>query len=398
MDHLNVLYSQDINGKMKEWKIQVLDKGDHSIMEYSYGYTGGKMISCSQKYSKGKNIGKSNETTHYTQATSDAKSKLKKKLDQGYYTHIDSSVSLHNNLENLQLNPTASSDIKQDTTVFPMLAQDFSKRKSKISYPVFIQPKLDGYRMIYNSLTKYCNSRQGKEFEILKETDLYKELINITDNITLDGELYIHNGIFENLGILRKKKLKNNDLLILNQIEYHVYDIIDEQKPYQTRYNTLQELFNNNTFLKIKLVNTLSADSEQDLTNKHINFVNDNYEGSIVRTISGKYKCKARSLDLLKYKDFDDAEFKIVGFTSEKDTSKKDDDLIVWICKTIEDNTFNVRPKGTKEERQMLYKRGQDFIGRNLHVKYFELTESKVPRFPTTKSETYSSYIRDIIE
>ena len=48
MDHLNVLYSQDINGKMKEWKIQVLDKGDHSIMEYSYGYTGGKMISCSQ--------------------------------------------------------------------------------------------------------------------------------------------------------------------------------------------------------------------------------------------------------------------------------------------------------------------------------------------------------------
>jgi DNA ligase-1 len=157
-------------------------------------------------------------------------------------------------------------------------------------------------------------------------------------------------------------------------------------------------LFNNNTFLKIKLVNTLSADSEQDLTNKHINFVNDNYEGSIVRTISGKYKCKARSLDLLKYKDFDDAEFKIVGFTSEKDTSKKDDDLIVWICKTIDDNTFNVRPKGTKEERQMLYKRGQDFIGRNLHVKYFELTESKVPRFPTTKSETYSSYIRDIIE
>ena len=398
MDHLNVLYSQDVNGKTKEWKIQVFDKGEHSIMEYSYGYTGGKFVSCSQKYSKGKNIGKSNETTHYTQAILDAKSKLKKKLDQGYYTNIDPSVSLQNNLQNLQLNSTNTTQQLHNTIVFPMLAQDFSKHKSKISYPVFIQPKLDGYRMIYNSLTKYCNSRQGKEFEILKETDLYKELINITNNITLDGELYIHNGIFENLGILRKKKLKNDELIKLNQIEYHVYDIIDEKTPYQTRYNTLQELFKNNTFLKIKLVNTLSADSEQDLINKHINFVNDNYEGSIVRTISGKYKCKARSADLLKYKDFDDAEFKIVGFTSEKDTSKKDDDLIVWICKTVDENLFNVRPKGTKEERQMLYKRGQDFVGRNLHVKYFELTESKVPRFPTTKSETYSNYIRDVIE
>ena len=206
MDHLNVLYSQDINGKIKEWKIQVFDKGDHSIMEYSYGYTGGKMVSCSQKYSQGKNIGKSNETTHYTQAILDAKSKLKKKLDQGYYTNIDPTISLQNTLENLQLNsnntnqqlPNVSSDNKQGTTVFPMLAQDFSKHKSKISYPVFIQPKLDGYRMIYNSLTKYCNSRQGKEFEILKETDLYKELVKITDNIILDGELYIHNGIFEN--------------------------------------------------------------------------------------------------------------------------------------------------------------------------------------------------------
>jgi hypothetical protein len=45
----------------------------------------------------------------------------------------------------------------KNTIIFPMLANDFNKRKDKISFPLFVQPKLDGYRMIYNSKTKYCN-------------------------------------------------------------------------------------------------------------------------------------------------------------------------------------------------------------------------------------------------
>ena len=85
-------------------------------------------------------------------------------------------------------------------------------------------------------------------------------------------------------------------------------------------------------------------------------------------------------------------------FTFEKDTSKNDENLIVWICKTESGDTFNIRPKGTREERQDLYKRGNQFIGRRLHVKYFELTESNIPRFPTTKSDSYTSYIRDVVE
>jgi ATP-dependent DNA ligase len=277
-------------------------------------------------------------------------------------------------------------------------------------YPAYIQPKLDGYRMVYNSKTKYCNSRQGKEFQIIRETNLYKELIKINQDIVLDGELYLHNGIFEHLGILRKKKLSKDDIEKINQIEYHVYDIILPETSYEQRYQLLDDLFKKNTFTKIKLVLTKIINSEEELKNSHIEFVKDNYEGSIVRSKSGKYRCKARSSDLLKYKDFEDAEFKIVDFTFEKDTSKDNENLVVWICQTqsgtlpmtnpsVRQGTrFNIRPKGTREERQELYKRGSEFVGSYLQVKYFELTENNVPRFPTTKSESYTTYIRNIVE
>jgi len=95
--------------------------------------------------------------------------------------------------------------------------------------------------------------------------------------------------------------------------------------------------------------------------------------------------------------------FQIKDFTFEKDTSGDELNLIVWICKTKDGNEFSVRPKGTHDERKSLYKECiegnfQKYKGKNLWVKYFELTDRNIPRFPTTKTENVDSYIRDIIE
>lgn len=393
------LYGYDVKGKMKSWSIIVTDNGDHSVIKTDFGYVNGKMTTSLQTINTGKNIGKKNETTHYEQAISEAKSKWKKKSEQGYSTNATNNNATNNNATNTE-NDTDDTNI----VTFPMLAQDYHKQKSKLVYPAYIQPKLDGYRMLYNSKTQYCNSRQGKEFGIIRQTDLYKELTKITGEFVLDGELYLHNGIFEHLGILRKKKLSKDDIQKINQIEYHVYDIVLPETCYEQRYQILIGLFEKLDSQKIKLVLTKVIFSEQELKNSHLEFIKDNYEGSIVRNKAGKYRCKARSSDLLKYKDFEDAEFKIVDFTFEKDTSKDNENLVVWICE-IESSTsvqqgtrFNIRPKGTRQERQELYKRGSEFIGKLLQVKYFELTENQVPRFPTTKSESYTTYIRNIVE
>lgn len=380
------LFGSDVKGKQKEWNVVVIDNGDHSVVEIEYGYVSGKMTKSTKKITSGKNIGKRNETTHFEQAILEAQSKWKKKTEQEFS---------ENDVK--PTNVSSENVLDCENVVFPMLASDFQKFKHKITYPVYIQPKLDGYRMIFNSKNKSCNSRQGKSFDAIKRTSLYKELISIKEIVILDGELYQHGGIFEHLGMLRKKKLDESDYEKLEQIEYHVYDYIDETKTYTERLDFLKTFFNKNPFQHIRFVETRTVSTENELKDQHLDFVKDSYEGSIVRTASGKYRCKARSQDLLKFKDFVDSEYKIIGFTREQDTASNKD-LIVWVCVNENGDKFNVRPKGTREERNELYQRGNEFIGQQIHVKYFELTDSGIPRFPTTKSESYISYIRNNIE
>jgi DNA ligase-1 len=380
------LFGSDVKGKQKEWNVVVIDNGDHSVVEIEYGYVSGKMTKSTKKITSGKNIGKRNETTHFEQAILEAQSKWKKKTEQEFS---------ENDVK--PTNVSSENVLDCENVVFPMLASDFQKFKHKITYPVYIQPKLDGYRMIFNSKNKSCNSRQGKSFDAIKRTSLYKELISIKEIVILDGELYQHGGIFEHLGMLRKKKLDESDYEKLEQIEYHVYDYIDETKTYTERLDFLKTFFNKNPFQHIRFVETRTVSTENELKDQHLDFVKDSYEGSIVRTASGKYRCKARSQDLLKFKDFVDSEYKIIGFTREQDTASNKD-LIVWVCVNENGDKFNVRPKGTREERNELYQRGNEFIGQQIHVKYFELTDSGIPRFPTTKSESYISYIRNSIE
>jgi ATP-dependent DNA ligase len=278
-----------------------------------------------------------------------------------------------------------------------MLAHDFKKNEKKVNYPCFIQPKLDGYRMIYDTTSKTITTRQGKDLPIIKESgELFKELSLLKPGLVLDGELYVHGDKFEALGVLRKTKdLKKEELSNLKKISYYVYDIIDESLTFKERNNILNDVEVSDN--KIKLVETFVANNKEDIIKYHKYFIENGYEGTMVRNPEGKYKEKYRSYDLLKYKDFMDAEFKIIGFTYEDDHLHPQDKLIVWIV-DVDRKMCNVRPKGTKEERQYLLRNADDFVGKKLWVKFFDYTADGNLRFPTTNRDTYKDYIRDEIE
>jgi ATP-dependent DNA ligase len=353
------LFSLDKNGKKKEWKIQVENKGDHSLLTYTYGYIDGKKTEYNLVVKDGKNKGKKNETTHYTQACLDAESRWTKKKTIDKYAD---DVINENSFE-----PPS-----------PMLAQDYNKHKNKVVFPCYIQPKLDGYRMVYYNDKMY--SRNGKEYIILQNTKLAEELKHVP--FVLDGELYVHNKLkFEDYGILRKQKLSPGDEEKLNNIEYHVYDIITNDD-YETRMNKLNNFACQVGFRFIKFVKTDICNDVNDIERKNEEYLEDGYEGSIVRNEKGLYKTKYRSYDLLKYKKFDDDEFEIIDFTREADVLNKGDNVIVWICKTQDGKTFNVPSKGTREKRTELFNKGKEYIGKMLSVQYFGLTNDGIPRFP----------------
>ena len=78
------LYDNSVTGKRKRWDIRVTNQESLSTINCYYGYTDGKKIETTQTIKTGKNIGKSNQTTHYEQSILQATSKWNRKCDQGY--------------------------------------------------------------------------------------------------------------------------------------------------------------------------------------------------------------------------------------------------------------------------------------------------------------------------
>jgi DNA ligase-1 len=111
---------------------------------------------------------------------------------------------------------------------------------------------------------------------------------------------------------------------------------------------------------------------------QHAQYVSEGYEGIMLRNASSPYK-HARSADLQKYKHFIDDEFKVVGFNQGEGLEAG---CVIWVCATTDNKTFACRPRGTREERAMLFQNGDEYVGKMLTVRFQELTDTDIPRFP----------------
>ena len=83
------LYSLNTNGTIQKWHITV--NGDMIFKEY--GQEGGSMQIVAETITKGKNIGKANQTTPAQQALLEATAQWEKKLKSGYTKTKKSKVS-----------------------------------------------------------------------------------------------------------------------------------------------------------------------------------------------------------------------------------------------------------------------------------------------------------------
>jgi DNA ligase-1 len=128
----------------------------------------------------------------------------------------------------------------------------------------------------------------------------------------------------------------------------------------------------------LDFVETVVCNERKDVMKFHEQYVAKGYEGVMLRNSDSVY-CNKRTYDLQKVKTFLDDEFTIVGF--EKG-SGVEEGCIVWVCETEDKNRFSCRPQGTHDERKDLYLHGDEYIGKKLTVKYQELSEDGIPRFP----------------
>lgn len=357
------IYAKASNNKVKYWAATAYENGDLIV---DHGYEDGKKTA-SKKRVTPKNVGKTNETTPYQQARKEAQSKLNKKLDEGYVfdkAHI-------NNDEELLL---------------PMLAFEYQKRFHDIEYPhVYVQPKLNGVRCI----TTYDGhfSRKGKRFVNLTHiTNDCKTLIDQV-NYPLDGEIFHPEWTFQEIVSALKNPDGKHDGL-----QYWIYDIVAPELTFEERSEILNSAFeDSNTgiinhknemffFNNLIKVPEYWVPNEEAMKEKHKEYVEIGYEGTIIRNANGKYRLKHRSKDLQKYKDHFDSEYEIIG---GKEATGEDAGTVVFICKMPDnDNTFSVRPKGSRELRKQWLNDIEKLKGKMLTVRYNAFSDEGIPINP----------------
>ena len=154
---------------------------------------------------------------------------------------------------------------------------------------------------------------------------------------------------------------------------------MDENLTFAERNELLVSAFQGEDYPTLELVPTYEVNNEEEIKKYHDQFVSEGYEGVIIRNKDGKYKIKHRSKDLQKWKYFLDDEYEIIG---GKEATGEDAGTIVFGCKTASGDEFDVRPKGSRDTRRRWFNELESIKGCMLTVRYQDLTDDGIPRFP----------------
>ena len=364
------IYAVTKTGNVKTWCAEVFGTPDEQPSDATITITtqtklGGKKVVRHDVITEGKNLGKSNETTPYQQALSEARSRYNKKMDQGYRLDI----------------PTDTTKANDNAMGFPkpMLAHPIDKVK-EIEFPAHFQPKLDGHRAIVTKKdgVMVMYSRQGKPIITMGHVLSHLE-DTVEEGMFLDGELYLHGEALQNIGSLIKKYRDGES----EKVVYHVYDIMIDE-PYTQRWDKLRIVVGIANFTPARLVPTMIANTMEEAQVFTDDAIKQGYEGGILRTPDEGYLAGFRSRQLLKIKKFDDSEHVIVDVIEGKDRIVNDIELKVacFICETPEGQTFEVLAMGDMHEKDRIWRNREKFVGKILTVKHSGYTKDKKPWHP----------------
>lgn len=352
-----MLYKRDKDGRIRGWCMEQEGDRYRSVS----GLLNGERVFSGWTVAQPTNVGKKNERNAEQQAEFEIKAEYKKKLAQGgYFSSIAETVN--------------------ETYFEPMLAQTYKKWPSGF---VYTQPKLDGIRCIARASGLW--SRKGKSITGVPHVhEALKPFFAAYPTAVLDGELYNHElkDQFEQLVSLIRKGTPVPEAVI---VQYHIYDMpvspwLPNEASFGNRTASLQanwkEHFGNTSLV---LVETDVAEDQEMLNQFYGVYLQRGYEGQMVR-LDVPYEVGTRSKGLLKRKEFQDKEFKVVdiqpGLGNWAGAAKS------ILCELEDGRTFGAGYKGTYESAAQLLAEKDAYVGRQATIRYFTPTADGIPRFP----------------
>lgn len=281
--------------------------------------------------------------------------------------------------------------------------------------------KLDGIRCaaIINPVKQTVSllSRQGKDLSRLplgqKLLDELKQMnfLNFPTPFVLDGEICVFEegkDNFSKANSIVMKIVRNSEEVEADAgaLSFNVFDLLSmdefagkvDSRPFKERLGLLQKLkFSSDQFTLVKqerITSLSDLNQLRDRANQH------GWEGVMLRRADSAYAGK-RTNDLIKCKQFLDAEFRIVGFNASsmrivEGGREREERLLASIDVEYRGGVVSVGSGFSLEERRRLLLEGDRLIGQQATICYFQESTSKASATPSLRFPVFKSLYNPI--
>lgn len=333
--------------------------------------------------------------THKEQLELQFKSELKKYLDKGY-KEINKDPELCLEAELLAI----LGDVKRDQNGFSkhMLAKSSDKVSQatidKVPY-WYASRKIDGLRcaIYWKNEEIHTASRGGGDYDCSMmqfiENKELQDFFKVHPDYVLDGEIYSFGKTLQCLsGEARRCETMNGS----DYLEFYLYDIMYPGVDFETRLKLISIVekslnlgFNPNKEwkpgeLRIQIVPHEKVSGYKEIDALHDKYVEEGWEGVVIRDPSKEYGFGKRTNAMLKVKKYQEDEFMITGMQE----GLREEDMC-FTCVTKDGIEFAAKPWGTREIKQQYRKDMESLIGKMATVKYFYLSDEGCPLQPSVK-------------
>ena len=291
-------------------------------------------------------------------------------------------------------------DYKTDKTglLKPMLCKMAKSVTNKKIFDkeYYASRKLDGVRscIYYDSKRKCLRARSRTAIDLdfplkhILEIPKFIKLFEKNPDLVLDGEVYKHGMPLNRISGLCRSQQTAYDSDVL---EFYMYDIVDVNLTFQERlekmYKIRDELYLSfdpyrqwdSYDLKVQFVPQVKISGWDNIVKLHNKYVEEGFEGLVIRLASAKYGPGKRNNNMIKVKMYNENTFKCIGI--EQGLRMYDD--MVFIMETREGKTFKAKPLGDHEQKVEYTNNFQFYKNKLGDCKYFNISEYGIPTQPS---------------
>lgn len=281
-----------------------------------------------------------------------------------------------------------------------MLAKQADKVKQSTIDKVpfwYASRKIDGLRnsFYWEGKKIHSASRGGKDYDLalghfLNNEKLIKYFENHPD-IILDGELYKHGKSLQQIsGAARLEK----NAYDCDWLQYYVYDIMIPKVPFKERLKILIELAEelhigfdpyhkfNEGDLQFQIVPQIKVSGYDNIIKLHNKYVEEGWEGVVVRDPNADYKFGSRGNQMIKFKMYKDDCFVVTGI----EPGLRGSEDMVFILETKDGKQFKAKPLGDRLVKEEYWNNFEiKYKGLIGECKFFYYSDEGVPLQPAFK-------------